>query len=1091
MPPGTRPHPATVLLAILWMAATVTGCSGSSQRESTASAPVPAPYDCRFTEEPITIDGKLDDPAWNHAAVIDRFQMPWLRQKMSLALKATRARLLWDRACLYIAADLDDADLYATMTEHDGNTWENDVFELFLKPAVDKPSYYEFHITPANTVFDIFLPRRGHVGRFRRDREFHIESAVSLRGTLNRWTDQDEGWSAEMAIPWSDLMPTGGRPDPGETWRFALCRYDFDIAQEKPELSTSAPLASKTYPDFHSHEDFAPIQFTMPPAHNATRPYGIPQYVPVTTSKVVGSPDVPLPYTVQRVLPAARISCPITVAAQPGSDRLLFVTEPAMYRPSKVMRMRDDPNSFEPETLIDVDDPDLKLGTVHYSIVFHPAFAQNGYVYIGSNGPRRPGVADASVGQPGVANKMTRITRYVIDREPPYAFHNDSAEVIIEWDSEGHDGGDMAFAPDGMLYVTSGDGSSDSDTDRAGQDLTRLRSKLLRIDVDHPDEQTPGDGRAYSVPANNPFVDSQESSDGQKTAIRPETWAYGFRNPWRIAIDPTNGHIWVGNNGQDLWEQIYLVQRGANYGWSLVEGSHPFASQRPAGPHPISKPIAEHSHADARSLTGGVVYAGELLPDLKGAYLYGDYSTGRIWCIRHDGEKVTRHDLIADTTLQITSFGVDSKGELLITDHRPNDEGGFYRLVLSPPQQEVRAFPQRLSESGLFASTRDHTMAPGVIPYLVNAPLWSDGTHKARFFALPPSKDDRGADVPTGIDVTDSGGWNFPNGTVLIKSFAIDEEEENPASRRWIETRFMLKEAGEWAGYSYEWNDAQTDAVLVAGSGKDRVFRIQTAQLDKHPDGVREQAWRYPSRTECLVCHSRAANYVLGLCTVQLNRDFDYSAALGKGYATDNQLRTLERLGVLRVNWWGSAAWSVTDQVKQKGFKGIAVQQLVAERLSLSEGDASKHSQQRSTLLLKAPAATNHLVDPYDSAQDLNARARSYLHSNCSYCHMQAGGGNAMIDLTYLGGSDGNTHARMKAIDEKPMHHTFDLFDARIIASGHPERSVLLSRMSRRGAGQMPQLSTSVVDAQAVRMLGQWIESLDGSLNPSLNASPK
>ena len=361
------------------MAATVTGCSGSSQRESTASAPVPAPYDCRFTEEPITIDGKLDDPAWNHAAVIDRFQMPWLRQKMSLALKATRARLLWDRACLYIAADLDDADLYATMTEHDGNTWENDVFELFLKPAVDKPSYYEFHITPANTVFDIFLPRRGHVGRFRRDREFHIESAVSLRGTLNRWTDQDEGWSAEMAIPWSDLMPTGGRPDPGETWRFALCRYDFDIAQEKPELSTSAPLASKTYPDFHSHEDFAPIQFTMPPAHNATRPYGIPQYVPVTTSKVVGSPDVPLPYTVQRVLPAARISCPITVAAQPGSDRLLFVTEPAMYRPSKVMRMRDDPNSFEPETLIEVDDPDLKLGTVHYSIVFHPAFAQNGY----------------------------------------------------------------------------------------------------------------------------------------------------------------------------------------------------------------------------------------------------------------------------------------------------------------------------------------------------------------------------------------------------------------------------------------------------------------------------------------------------------------------------------------------------------------------------------------------------------------------------------------------------------------------------------------------------------------------------------------
>ena len=148
------------------------------------------------------------------------------------------------------------------------------------------------------------------------------------------------------------------------------------------------------------------------------------------------------------------------------------------------------------------------------------------------------------------------------------------------------------------------------------------------IDVDHADP-----GRAYSVPKDNPFAGV--------AGVRPETWAYGLRNPWRMTVDEKTGHLWVGNNGQDLWETAYLIQKGANYGWSVVEGSHPFYPSRKAGPTPFSPPTVEHHHSESRSLTGGIVYYGSRHAELRGAYLYGDYSTGKVWGVRHDGTKVT------------------------------------------------------------------------------------------------------------------------------------------------------------------------------------------------------------------------------------------------------------------------------------------------------------------------------------------------------------------------------------------------------------------------------------------------------------------
>jgi hypothetical protein len=235
--------------------------------------------------------------------------------------------------------------------------------------------------------------------------------------------------------------------------------------------------------------------------------------------------------------------------------------------------------------------------------------------------------------------------------------------------------------------------------------------------------------------------------------------------------------------------------------------------------------------------------------------------------------------------------------------------------------------------------------------------------------------------VPAKIGVTNARGWNFPDGTVLVKSFAIDDVEGDPATRRWIETRFMLKEQGEWAGYSYEWNDDQTDAVLVAAEGKDRDFQIHTADLAKHADGVKMQQWHYPSRTECMLCHSRASNYVLGLCTVQLNHDFDYKAVLGEGHAADNQLRTLEHLGLLDVNWWGDAAGSLHGKAVAAGVPEKERWAWVARQTASLDPAAKTFAERRSSLLGKAPAATNRLVNPLDASHPLEARARSYLHS--------------------------------------------------------------------------------------------------------------
>jgi hypothetical protein len=598
----------------------------------------------------------------------------------------------------------------------------------------------------------------------------------------------------------------------------------------------------------------------------------------------------------------------------------------------------------------------------------------------------------------------------------PYDFDPASETTIIDWPSDGHNGAAMGIGLDGMMYVTTGDGTSDSDTNLRGQEMSHLTAKVLRIDIERPAQ-----GRMYSVPPDNPFV----GRDG----IAPETWAFGLRNPWRMTVDRETGHIWVGNNGQDLWEQVYFVRKGDNYGWSVYEGSHPFYLQRQLGPAPHVKPMLEHHHSEARSLTGGVVFYGNQLKELRGAYIYGDHSTGRIWGARHDGTKLVWHQELADTPFHISGFGTNSHGELMICDYVGNDEGGLYTLIPTPPQTSPSAFPRRLSESGLFKSVKGHVVEDALIPYSVNSPLWSDGAAKTRFIAIP-------GESPK-IEMSGNRGWTFPNETVLVKSFSLEMAEGKPESKHWIETRFLTRQQNEWIGYSYRWNDEQTDAMLVAREGLDAEFTIQTNE------GPRKQSWHYPSRTECMVCHSRAAAFVLGLSTWQMNRDVPERADVNHGAQSKTNKSDLP------------SARNPAD-----ARSGRENQLTMLERLGLVK-------------LPKPADQLDHLVDPYDVREPLEQRVRSYLHANCSICHVDAGGGNSQIDLEF-----GIPLEKMKLVDVAPVHDKFGLTDARLVAPGHPERSVLLHRISTRGRGQMPQLGTTKVDEPAVALLIEWIKQL-------------
>jgi len=670
----------------------------------------------------------------------------------------------------------------------------------------------------------------------------------------------------------------------------------------------------------------------------------------------------------------------VGAASAPGGEWIWFIEQKVGADTSmKLRRFRTGGDGSGEETLLEGDE-------YIYSIAFHPRFTENGYVYLGANGPH------------STTPRYSRVVRYTVrDGKPDRA----SRSVIIEWDSDGHNGAALAFANDGTLFVTSGDGTTDSDTELAGQTTNWLRAKILRIDVDRPEA-----GKHYSVPKDNPFV-----SD---TRFVPETWAYGLRNPWRLSFDAESNQLWVGENGQDMWEFARLVRRGENYGWSRYEGSHDFRPAGALGPHPVTFPTIEHPHSEFRSMTGGAVYRGKLMPEIVGAYVYGDHGTGRIWAAKHDGQRLEWQRELCDTPLAITEILTGSDGELLVADYGTAGVGGsIYRLVAAPPAEPAPPFPTKLSDAGLFTAVAALAPEAGVMPYAISAHAWHDGALAVYHFALPAGAT---------IDVTPSKSWVAPDGAALAQTLSVGGQR--------IETRVLVKQQNDWAGYSYIWNAAGDDALLAEKGGAD----VHLA------DG---QPWRVPSRAECMMCHSRQAGFALTLHEAQLN--------------VGDQLARWERLGLLK----GDAAGFERDRAGR-------------EKLVRPPAQAEKQrSPVPSGLLARNPDRLRRFIPAADANADLELRARSYLGANCAHCHTEAGGGNSPIDFDWL-----VSREAMRAIDAKPLHGELGVPGARVIASGSAGESVLVSRISRRGPGQMPPVGTLVADPEGVRLLVEWIESL-------------
>lgn len=659
-----------------------------------------------------------------------------------------------------------------------------------------------------------------------------------------------------------------------------------------------------------------------------------------------------------------RLATPSALFQLRGDDNYWYVLGQA----GVINRFTNQPGANSLTKVLDIQDH-IRFNATEtglLGVAVHPQFASNRYVYLYYTGDNASG------------NLESRVARFKVNNDG--TFDKASELILLRMDRpySNHLGGDMAFGSDGYLYIASGDGGSGGDPHENGQNKNVLLGKLLRIDVDNPSGNL-----NYTIPPDNPFV-------GQANT-RAEIWAYGLRNPWRFSFDKTTGDLWLGDVGQSAWEEINLITRGGNYGWGDMEGDSCYSGRPNCSTAGKIKPIqAISQNTGACSVIGGYVYRGSLYPAAYGKYFYSDYCVNTIQSIMLGANNQVSLASHGSVSANPVAFAQDNHGELYVLGQSNTAGQQIFKLQASGGGQQPGTPPAQLSMTGCVDSQSPKQPASGLIPYQVNSALWSDGAAKERFLAIPDGSK---------MTVVADGDFDFPVGTVLVKHFKLDN--------KFIETRLFAQGALGWQGFSYEWSDDQADATLLTGAKEKQLGSV---------------SWHFPSRDECMVCHTSAAKFVLGVEAPQLNGDFLY-ASTG---ITANQLVTLDHIGVLA----GPLAPSLMSR------------KLVA----LDDANAS-----------------------------LAARARSYLHSNCSGCHRPGGPTTTNLDLRY-----NTSFANTNTCNQVPNASNLGITNAVIIAPGEPLRSVLLARMKVRNSNQMPPIATHVVDEQAVQVVGDWIAGLGG-----------
>ena len=522
------------------------------------------------------------------------------------------------------------------------------------------------------------------------------------------------------------------------------------------------------------------------------------------------------PITLVRVFPNVDIEAGVVLTQRPDSNddndtRWWLATQNGQV----YTFTESDP---EPTLVIDIADIlviDGEAGLL--GLAFHPQFASNGYVFL-------------SYTTPGPGAFTSRIARYT-STDGGLTLDRATEQVILDLRQPytNHNGGDIHFGPDGMLYIGLGDGGSAEDPQGHGQNTDTLLGAMLRIDIDG--------GTPYAIPPDNPFA----AGGGA-----PEIYAWGLRNPWRFSFDKQTGELWTGDVGQYDWEEVDRIRLGGNYGWAVMEGAHCFMADSCDQTNLIA-PVAEYANPDDASVVGGYVYRGAAMPELVGRYIYGDFYSGAIWAVAEGSEPV---ELLSGSGHAFGAFGEGNDGELYGLDYG----GGIWQLAPNPDAGADNELPASLRETGCVDADDLNQPPSSALPYAIHVPFWSDDADKTRWLHLPAGGR---------IDIEPDGDWSLPPGSVVVKHFRRGD--------RPIETRLLVHhDDGRWAGYSYAWNEDGTDAELLRDT--------EVREYDGQP-------WLFPSRAECMNCHTSAAGTSLGLETAQLvGHDSQLDAFVERGW---------------------------------------------------------------------------------------------------------------------------------------------------------------------------------------------------------------